>query len=136
LQPYKNTLPDGDPFVLEVAVVGEQFSVVLFFDDGQHKYVRRFVSAQEACRAFQHYSRGAGAQLELTVRVIVTDSSDCIVREWKYGEGVTFPADFNRVASDQHRRSRRGLSRSAGDRATGQGVHPAGSRAGIRRREQ
>ena len=117
-------------------MVGEQFSVVLFFDDGQHKYVRRFVSAQEACRAFQHYSRGAGAQLELTVRVIVTDSSDCIVREWKYGEGVTFPADFNRVASDQHRRSRRGLSRSAADRATGQGVHPAGSRAGIRRREQ
>jgi hypothetical protein len=83
---------------LEVAAVSEQFSVVLFFDDGQHKYVRRFVSAQEACRAFQHYSRGARAQLELTKRVIVTDSSDCIVREWKYGEGVTFPADFNRVA--------------------------------------
>jgi hypothetical protein len=84
LQPYKNTLP-GRSLALEVAVVGEQFSVVLFSDDSQHKYVRRFVSAQEACRAFQHYSRGAGAQLGLTVRVIVTDSSDCIVREWKYG---------------------------------------------------
>jgi hypothetical protein len=135
LQPYNIYFQSGT-LSWEVAAVSEQFSVVLFFDDGQHKYVRRFVSAQEACRAFQHYSRGAGAQLELTVRVIVTDSSDCIVREWKYGEGVTFPADFNRVASDQHRRSRRGLSRSAGDRATGQGVHPAGSRAGIRRREQ
>jgi hypothetical protein len=73
--------------------VSEQFSVALFFDDGQHKYARRFVSAQEACRAFQHYSRSAGAQLGLTVRVIITESSDCIVREWKYGQGVTFPPE-------------------------------------------
>ena len=73
--------------------MSEQFSVALFFDDGQHKYARRFVSAQEACRAFQHYSRSAGAQLGLTVRVIITDNSDCIVREWKYGQGVTFPPE-------------------------------------------
>jgi hypothetical protein len=70
--------------------VSEQFSVALFFDDGQHKYARRFVSAQEACRAFQHYSRSAGAQLGLTVRVIITDSSDCIVREWS----VTLSRDY------------------------------------------
>jgi hypothetical protein len=32
--------------------VGEQFSVRLSYDDGQHQYVRRFVSALEACSAF------------------------------------------------------------------------------------
>jgi hypothetical protein len=63
LQPYNIYFQSGT-LSWEVAAVSEQFSVVLFFDDGQHKYVRRFVSAQEACRAFQHYSRGARAQLD------------------------------------------------------------------------
>lgn len=53
--------------------MGEQFSVRLFYDDGrQYQYVRRFVSALEACSAFQHYTSSIGAQLGATVRVIVT----------------------------------------------------------------
>ena len=30
--------------------MGEQFAVLMFFEDGKRRYVRRFVSAQEAWR--------------------------------------------------------------------------------------
>ena len=69
----------------------EQFSVRVYYDDGRHQYVRRFVSAEEACRAFQYYTSSLGAGLGSTVRVIIIDSSDCMVREWKFEQGVTFP---------------------------------------------
>ena len=69
----------------------EQFSVRVYYDDGRHQYVRRFVSAEEACRAFQYYTSSLGAGLGSTVRVIITDGSDCMVREWKSEQGVTFP---------------------------------------------
>ena len=69
----------------------EQFSVRVYYDDGQCQCVRRFVSAQEACRAFQHYTSGLAARLVPTVRVIIIDSSDCMVREWQFEQGVTFP---------------------------------------------
>ena len=69
----------------------EQFSVRVYYDDGQWQCVRRFVSAQEACRAFQHYTSGLAARLVPTVRVIIIDSSDCMVREWQFEQGVTFP---------------------------------------------
>ena len=69
----------------------EQFSVRVYYDDGRRQYVRRFVSAQEACRAFQHYTSGVAARLAPTVRVAIIDSSDCIVREWQFEQGVTFP---------------------------------------------
>ena len=39
--------------------------------------------AQEPARAFQHYTSSVGAQLGSTVRVIVIDRNDCIVREPK-----------------------------------------------------
>ena len=58
----------------------EQFSVRVYYDDGRRQIVRRFVSAQEACRSFQHYTSSLGAGLGSTVRVIIIDRSDCIVR--------------------------------------------------------
>jgi hypothetical protein len=33
---------------------GEQFAVLMFLAEGERRYVRRFVSAQEAVRAFEH----------------------------------------------------------------------------------
>ena len=36
--------------------MGKQFTVRVCYDNGEHKNVRRFVSAQEAGRAFQHYT--------------------------------------------------------------------------------
>ena len=63
--------------------MGEQFAVLLFFDDGKRRYARRFVSAQEACRVFEHCIHSAGARLGRTVCVVITDRNDCILREWK-----------------------------------------------------
>jgi hypothetical protein len=75
-------------FCVEDAV-SEQFSVTLFFNNNKRIQVRRFVSAQDAYNAFQHYTHSAGARLGLTVRVIIADASGCVVREWKYGQGIT-----------------------------------------------
>jgi hypothetical protein len=33
--------------------MGEQFAVLMFFENGKRSYVRPFVSAQEAYRAFE-----------------------------------------------------------------------------------
>jgi len=68
-----------------------EFSVCQFFEDGSYEYVRRFVSAEEAMKAVQHYITSVGARLGTTVRVIITDGGDCTNFEWKFGEGVTFP---------------------------------------------
>jgi hypothetical protein len=70
----------------------EQFRVRVYYDNGEHNDVRRFVSAQEAGRAFQHYTNSVGAKLGSTVRVTVIDRNECIVREWKLVQGTTFPS--------------------------------------------
>ena len=44
-----------------------------------------------AIRAFEFYIRNIDARDSRTVRVVVTDRHDCILREWKIGQGVTFP---------------------------------------------
>ena len=68
-----------------------EFSVCQFFPDDSYEYVRRFVSAEEALKAFQHYTTSVGAQIGTTVRVIITDGGDCVTAEWKFGEGIVFP---------------------------------------------
>lgn len=69
----------------------ETFSVCQFFPDGSYEYVRRNVSAEEAVKAFAHYTTSVGARIGTTRRVIVTDDGDSINFEWKYGEGITYP---------------------------------------------
>lgn len=51
------------------------------------------VSFEEACKWFRHHTTNVTAQVGLTQRVIITDSDDCIVAEWKYGEGVVWPKE-------------------------------------------
>jgi hypothetical protein len=70
--------------------VGEQCAVLLFFNNGKRRYACRFVSAQDAIRAFEFYIRNIDERNGRTVRVVVTDRHDCILREWKFGQGVTF----------------------------------------------
>ena len=65
--------------------MGEQFAVSLFSKDGKRRYARRFVSAQEASRAFEFDIRNLEARNARIVRVVVTDVHDCILREWKIG---------------------------------------------------
>lgn len=69
----------------------DEFSVCQFFEDGSYEYVRRFVTADEAAKAFQHYCTSVGAKMGFTVRVIITDGGDCINAEWKRGEGLVYP---------------------------------------------
>lgn len=71
-----------------------KFSVCQFFEDGSYEYVRRFVEASEAVKAFQHYSSSVGAKLGMTTRVIITDEGDCTAAEWQFGRGFTFPPEF------------------------------------------
>jgi len=69
-----------------------EFSVVQFFTDGtQYEYTRRYVSAEEAVKAFQHYTTNVSSKLGLVKRVIITDVGDFISMEWQYGKGITFP---------------------------------------------
>ncbi|HEY1847282.1 MAG TPA: hypothetical protein VGH05_20840 [Buttiauxella sp.] len=68
-----------------------EFSVCQFFPDESYEYVRRFVSAEEAMQAFQHYTSSVGARAGTATRVIITDSGDSTCAEWIYGQGLTFP---------------------------------------------
>ena len=72
-------------------MVGEQFAVLMFFAEGKRRYVRRFVSAQEACHAFEHCIHSVEARFGIPIRVVITDRDDCILREWQFGKGITFP---------------------------------------------
>lgn len=75
--------PDLDPGQPE-------FSVCQFFEDDTYEYVRRFVPAEEAVRALQHYTSSVAVKLGMVKRVIITDGGDCVCAEWIAGKGITF----------------------------------------------
>lgn len=70
-----------------------EFSVVQFFDNGEHEYVRRGVAAEEAVQAAAHYCRSVGARLGFVTMVIITDGDDYRVFQWERGKGVVFPPE-------------------------------------------
>jgi hypothetical protein len=70
-----------------------EFSVCQFFIDGQYEYVRRYVSAEEAMRAFIRYTTNVATMLGVVERVILTDGGDFTTMEWKKGEGITYPPE-------------------------------------------
>jgi hypothetical protein len=72
-----------------------EFSVCQFFDDDSYEYVRRYVSAEEAVKAAQHYTNNVATMLGVTKRVIITDGGDCIAWEWVRGKGVVFPTHIS-----------------------------------------
>lgn len=49
------------------------------------------VTFEEALKWFKHHTSNVTASLGLTKRVIIVDSGDCIVAEWKHGQGITWP---------------------------------------------
>jgi hypothetical protein len=51
------------------------------------------VPLQQALKWFKHHSNSVSAQFGLTARVLMTDDSDRIVAEWKYGQGITWPKE-------------------------------------------
>ena len=69
----------------------ELFSVCQFFVGGHYEYVRRFVPLEEAVTAVRHYTDNVAVKMGIVDRVIITDSGDCTVFEWKKGQGITWP---------------------------------------------
>jgi hypothetical protein len=73
-----------------------EFSVCQFFENDSYEYVRRYVGAEEAVKAFQHYTNNVAVKLGVIKRVIITDGDDFTTMEWQYGKGITFPlGDIN-----------------------------------------
>jgi hypothetical protein len=68
-----------------------EFNVCQFFENGSYEYTRRYVGAEEAVKAFQHYTTNVSSKLGFVKRVIITDGGDCISMEWQHGKGITFP---------------------------------------------
>jgi hypothetical protein len=71
-----------------------EFSVIQFFKGGGSEKVREFVSAEEAIKAFNHYTNNVASRVGIISRVILTDGGDCINMEWIHGKGVTFPPEL------------------------------------------
>lgn len=69
----------------------ETFSVTQFFPDETYETVRQHVTAEEAMKAFVHYTDCVGSRLGTTRRVIITDGGNCVNMEWQFGKGITFP---------------------------------------------
>jgi len=72
----------------------EYFSVHQFFINGMNERVRDWVPIEEAVAAARHYTSNVAVKMGITTRVIITDSMDRCVFEWKNGEGITFPAEM------------------------------------------
>jgi hypothetical protein len=71
------------------------FSVYQFFDsedpDAMHERVRTFVPLAEAKAAAKHYTTNVAVKMGITKRVIITDSGDLTIFEWKASAGITYP---------------------------------------------
>lgn len=46
-----------------------------------------------ASKWFRHHITNVEAKTGMTIRVVMTDSNDYIVAEWKHGEGIVWPKD-------------------------------------------
>ena len=68
----------------------DEFSVCQFFANGMYEYVRRYVSALEAVKAFKHYSNSVATKLGVVERVIITDGGDHTNIEWVAGKGYSY----------------------------------------------
>ena len=64
-----------------------EFSVYQFLSGGITERVRSFVSAEEAVKAFFHYTNNVATKMGITHRVIITDGGDCTVCEWTKEKG-------------------------------------------------
>ena len=71
--------------------MSDEYSVCQFFVNGTYEYVRRFVSEEEAVKAFAHYTNNVATAAGVVERVIITDGGDFTVFEWRHGAGVTWP---------------------------------------------
>lgn len=69
----------------------DEFSVWVFLADGWHFPVTQHVDAKTAVRHARRATIAPPGPLGGAERIIITDSGDHTVFEWKRGEGMTFP---------------------------------------------
>ena len=67
-----------------------EFSVCQFFVNGDYEYVRRYVDAEEAVKAFKHYTDNVATKMGVVNRVIITDGGDSTNIEWIAGKGFSY----------------------------------------------
>lgn len=76
----------------ETIIERNEFSVCQFFVDGHYGYLKRFVSSGEAVSLAKRAMKSDNARAGVITRILITDGGDSIAFEWRYGQGVTFPA--------------------------------------------
>lgn len=70
---------------------GAPFSVYQDIKGGTTECVGVYDNPEDAVGQAHSYCTRPAARLGIIERVIITDNGDCIVFEWLYGHGVTFP---------------------------------------------
>lgn len=68
-----------------------EFSVYQFFRNGQHERVLWLVDTVTAVEQVRMLAHSIDGKLGMTRRIIITDSGDYTVLEWRFGEGVIYP---------------------------------------------
>ena len=77
---------------LEIREDLETFSVVQFFGEDMCEWVRQGVDAQEAVKAFCHYTNGPAAMIGIIKEVrIYNDSDKTVTLHWKDGKMIYPP---------------------------------------------
>lgn len=79
-------------------MTAERFSVWQFFPDETYEKAGERLEAGPAVELAKRLTVTVGARIGTTTRVIITDSGDFTVFEWKFGEGVTYPTPEMRAA--------------------------------------
>lgn len=69
----------------------EFFSVYQFFESGKWERLKHRVPEKEAIETAYELTLGPAAKLGLIKKVLVTDSGDIGVFEWRHGEGIVWP---------------------------------------------
>jgi hypothetical protein len=70
-----------------------EFSVYWWDPVGNFHDEIRWATAEQAVEVARSLTARPAAQIGVIRRVIITDGGDFTVFEWKFGEGVTFPAE-------------------------------------------
>lgn len=75
---------------------------VYWWDQDNHQHTEMQWQFPKRCaEACKRLTQGPAAMLGMVDRVIITDGGDCIVFEWKKGEGITWPT---KEQMEEHRR--------------------------------
>lgn len=69
----------------------ERFDVWWFDPDGWHERIGSDLDANDAVALAKEWTLRPAALIGIVARIIITDSGDSTVFEWRHGEGVVFP---------------------------------------------